>query len=64
MQSTIQIVAKSTPLIFGFAFLSPLLIQILEALTFTPPFGLSKTTLGLMIGGSWGIFAQIRGRWI
>ena len=52
------------PLLFGLCFLGPLIWQIIEAMAWTPPFGLSAMVCGLIIGGIWGLIAQITGRWI
>ncbi|OAO05131.1 hypothetical protein A8B75_04860 [Sphingomonadales bacterium EhC05] len=52
------------PVIFGFAFFGPLLGQIMGICGWVSPLGLSPLSLGLVIGGSWGILAQIRGSWI
>lgn len=52
------------PLLFGLLFIPPATAQILNALGWTPPLGLSPLTAGFVIGGLWGLYAQIRGSWI
>ncbi|MEO0451459.1 MAG: hypothetical protein AAFZ74_14195 [Pseudomonadota bacterium] len=52
------------PLIFGLGFLTPLVSQLIKAAAWTPPFGLTPLMAGLIVGGTLGIVAQIRGRWI
>ena len=52
------------PLIFGLAFVAPLIAQSMVALEWTPPFGLTPLIAGLIIGGGYGLVAQLRGRWI
>lgn len=52
------------PLIFGIGFLAPLTSQIIQAVGWTPPFGLSPLMTGLLVGGTLGLIAQYRGRWI
>ena len=52
------------PLIFGFGFLAPLISQIIQAVGWTPPFGLTPLMTGLLVGGTLGLIAQYRGRWI
>ena len=64
MEHVLKIVAAALPLIFAFAFLVPVIDQGMKALEITAPFGLSTLTFALMIGGAWGLFAQIKGRWI
>jgi len=64
MQQAIKSIFYFGPLLFGFGFLVPLSAQLIEALSWTPPFGLSPIMVGLVIGGGLGLVAQIRGRWI
>ena len=52
------------PLLFGFGFLAPLVSQVIQAVSWTPPFGLTPLMTGLIVGGGYGMIAQIRGRWI
>jgi len=52
------------PLIFGLGFITPLSAQIIDAISWTPPFGLSSLMTGLIIGGALGLLAQLRGRWV
>ena len=64
MEHAIKFVATSLPLIFAFAFLVPVIDQGMQALGMAAPLGLSTLAFALIIGGSWGIFAQITGRWV
>jgi hypothetical protein len=52
------------PLLFGIGFLAPLSAQIIQAMGWTPPFGLTPLMTGLIVGSTYGLLAQIRGRWI
>ncbi len=52
------------PLIFAFGFLVPVIDQGMQAAEVSAPFGLSTLTFALIVGGAWGLFAQIKGRWI
>lgn len=52
------------PLIFAFAFLVPVIDQGMQALGMSAPFGLSTLTFAAIIGGAWGLFAQVSGRWV
>ena len=52
------------PLIFAFAFLAPVIDQGMQALGISAPFGLSTLAFALIIGGAWGLFAQVKGRWV
>ena len=52
------------PLLFGFGFLAPLIAQTVELAGWQPPLKLTPLSLGLIVGGTLGVGAQIRGRWI
>lgn len=52
------------PLIFGIGFFAPLIAQCLVALNVSPPFDLTPLQTGLIVGGGYGLFAQIKGSWI
>lgn len=64
LENTLKAFVWFLPLIFAFAFLTPLIDQGLQALGVAPPFGLSTLTLALILSGGWGLFAQISGRWV
>ena len=64
MERTLKLVAYSLPIIFAFAFLVPVIDQGMQALGLAAPFGLSTLTFALVVGGGWGLFAQITGRWL
>ncbi len=64
MQFVLKNILHFMPLIFGVGFLGPLLAQIMQMFGLQAPLGLAPLTLGLMIGGAWGGFAQLKGRWI
>ena len=64
MERVLKLIAASLPLIFAFAFLVPVINQGMQALSLAAPFGLSTLTFALIIGGAWGLFAHVTGRWI
>ncbi len=64
MERLIKAIAAALPLIFAFAFLVPVFYQGMQALGLAAPFGLSTLVFALIVGGFWGLFAQISGRWI
>jgi len=64
MQQVIKTIFYFGPLLFGFGFLTPLIAQIIDAMAWTPPFNLSALMAGLILGGTLGVIAQLRGRWI
>jgi hypothetical protein len=52
------------PFLFGIGFIAPLIAQSLAVWHWDAPWGLSRVAFGLTIGGLWGLYATIRGRWI
>ncbi len=52
------------PVLFGGAFLAPLIAQSLEAASLPAPFGLAPIHFGLTLGLSLGVIAAMRGRWV
>lgn len=52
------------PLVFAFAFLVPVIDQGMQAMGIGAPLGLSTLTFALIVGGGWGMFAQVTGRWV
>ena len=64
MERALKLVATGLPLIFAFAFLVPLIDQGMQAVGLAAPFGLSTLTFALLVGGAWGMIAQMTGRWL
>ncbi len=52
------------PILFGGAFLAPLIAQSLEAASLPAPFGLEPIHFGLALGLTLGVVAAFRGRWV
>ena len=52
-----------SPLLFGLGFLAPLIAQSLTLADISFA-GIENLYLGLLIGGLWGLMAQLRGSWI
>ena len=52
------------PILFGVAFLAPLIAQSLEAAALPAPFGLAPLPFGLATGLGLGVIAALRGRWV
>lgn len=64
MQAAVQKLLAIMPLLFGIGFIAPLVAQIMETWDIAAPFGTSRIGFGLAIGGVWGLYANIRGRWL
>jgi hypothetical protein len=52
------------PFLFGIGFIAPLMAQLMNAWGIAAPLGLSPIAFGLIFGGLWGLYANIRGRWL
>jgi hypothetical protein len=52
------------PILFGVAFLAPLIAQTIEAASLPAPFGLAPIHFGLATGLTLGVIAAMRGRWV
>lgn len=64
MEAAVKKLLSIMPFLFGIGFIAPLIAQIMAAWGWTAPFGLSRIAFGLAIGASWGLYANIRGRWL
>lgn len=64
MEQAIKLLAGGLPLIFAFAFLVPVIDQGMAATGLAAPFGLSTLTFAVIVGGIWGLVAQVTGRWL
>lgn len=64
MELAIKFVAWSLPLVFALAFLVPVIDQGMQALGLAAPLGLSTLTFAIIIGVTWGVIAQVTGRWL
>ncbi|NNC60293.1 MAG: hypothetical protein HKO05_09920 [Erythrobacter sp.] len=64
MQVAIKRLFQVMPFLFGIGFIAPLIAQTMTYWGWDAPLALSPIMLGLLIGGTWGLYATIRGRWI
>ena len=63
-QAAVQQLFRWMPFLFGIGFIAPLTAQTMVYWDIAPPFGLSPIAFGLIFGGAWGLYANIKGRWI
>ena len=62
-----QVIAKLfavMPLLFGIGFIAPLTAQLMALWDIDAPLGMSRIAVGLLLGGAWGLYANIKGRWL
>lgn len=64
METAVKKLFEIMPFLFGIGFIAPLIAQIMVSQGLSAPFDLSPIALGLAIGGTWGLIANIRGRWL
>lgn len=64
MEKLLKAVVYLLPLIFAFGFLVPVIVQGMSALGWQAPLGLSTLVFALIVAGTWGLLAQVRGRWV
>lgn len=64
MEAGVKKLFAVMPLLFGIGFIAPLIAQSMAVWSIDPPLGLSRIAFGLAIGGTWGLIANIRGRWL
>ncbi len=64
MERALTLFVKLLPVLFAFGFVVPVIMQTMTTLGWRAPFGLSALAFALLVGGGWGIIAQVRGRWV
>ncbi|SIO20147.1 hypothetical protein SAMN02745824_3328 [Parasphingorhabdus marina DSM 22363] len=64
MEAAVAKIFEFAPLLWGLGFLAPLTAQILDMMHWAAPWGLTPLGFGFIIGGIWGIYAQVRGTWL
>jgi hypothetical protein len=64
MQDAVRKLFVVMPLLFGLGFIAPLIAQLMAAADASAPFGIGNTAFGLALGGTWGLIATLRGRWL
>ena len=64
IQSALKALFAIGPILFGIAFMAPVLAELMVSADITQPFGLAPITLGLAIGGAWGTYAVLKGSWL
>jgi len=60
----IELIFKFGPLIFGLGFMAPLFAELFRRAELSLPFDLTPLVAGLILGGGFGLMAQMRGSWI
>lgn len=64
MTEAIRKLFSIMPFLFGIGFIAPLTAQLMAYWDIPGPFGMSPIGFGLLFGGAWGLYANIKGRWI
>ncbi|MBW8784743.1 MAG: hypothetical protein JF593_08890 [Novosphingobium sp.] len=64
MSGALQKLLAIMPFLFGIGFIAPLIAQVVQAWGMKLPGGISPIAFGLLLGGGWGLIANVRGRWL
>ena len=64
MERILKLVVAATPMLFALGFLAPVIAQSMDSLGWTAPWGATNIVFGLIVAGTLGLLAQIRGRWV
>ncbi len=64
MEAGVKRLMAIMPFLFGIGFIAPLIAQGMAAMDYAAPFGMSRIAFGLLVGGAWGLVANVRGRWL
>jgi len=64
MASILKTIFYFGPLIFAFGFLAPLSAEVIKRIGWEPPYELSPLAFSLLVAGTLGVVAQLRGRWL
>lgn len=64
METAVKKLFAIMPFLFGIGFIAPLVAQLMAAWNVTAPLGMGRVPFGLLLGGAWGLIANIRGRWL
>ena len=63
-EKLIKLLFEVGPILFAIGFLVPLVIQFFELIEISSILGFSSQTMGIVFAATWGVVAQLRGRWI
>ena len=64
METGVKRLFAVMPLLFGVGFVAPLIAQGMAVWNVAAPWDMSRLAFGLVVGGTWGLVANIRGRWL
>lgn len=64
METVVKAIFDHGAILFGVGFIAPLTAQILTKVNAPMLMGADHIWLGMGLGVVWGLFAQMKGRWI
>jgi hypothetical protein len=64
MQQALKGIFFIMPFLFGIGFIAPVTAELIVLAAIQPPMGLTPLAAGLLLGGSWGLYATIKGSWL
>ena len=64
MEVVIRKLFSVMPFLFGIGFIAPLTAELMAWAGIAGPLGISRIGFGLLLGGAWGLYANLKGRWL
>ncbi|HEU0100615.1 MAG TPA: hypothetical protein VFQ67_17785 [Allosphingosinicella sp.] len=64
MQQALKGIFFIMPFLFGIGFIAPVTAELIPVLGVALPANLAPLTVGLLLGGGWGLYATIKGSWL
>ena len=64
MQQALKAIFFIMPFLFGVGFIAPVAAELMANAGVEPPLAMSRIGFGLLLGGAWGLYATVKGRWL
>jgi len=64
MQQALKGIFFIMPFLFGIGFIAPVTAELILLSGIPLPTNLAPLTVGLLLGGAWGLYATVKGSWL
>lgn len=64
MQQALKGIFFIMPFLFGIGFIAPVTAELIVLAGIELPANLAPLTIGLLLGGAWGLYATVKGSWL
>jgi hypothetical protein len=64
MQQALKGIFFIMPFLFGLGFIAPVTAELIVLAGIALPADLAPLTIGLLLGGAWGLYATVKGSWL